>query len=460
MSQRSVVHAISVALVVSWHGIMAPAASAQTAKSVAPANLGTASQNEIIRQRTQLFQRMLAQPDDLDAAFAYAALSVRLGDLEAAVATLERMLIFAPGLPRLQLELGLLYYRLNAFETARTYLQDAVAGGAPPEVQAKVDALLARIDAAEVRDVFTAQTRLGVRYQTNANRGPGDPNVILNGLGFVLGPSATSDDDFNLYSASTFHYSKDLEGQGDTFDIDLLSYGTLHDKRDELDIATAELTAGPAFDLGRFDMDNAKLGVFAILSGVFLAEDFYGHAYGAGTRYVAQVNPETGVLLKAEYRRREYHNTTDAPIASLRTGHEYRLGAQMTHILSPNLLFAAGVQGQRATAERDYLEYDEVSLWAGPTYSFESPIESLEQPWIAAFTFGATFRDYAGPDTLINAVEEQDDREVFARASLSIPLQKDGWSILGELEYRHVASNYDTRAFDNFSTSVAIVKRW
>lgn len=39
---------------------------------------------------------MLQDPSNLDVAFEYASLSSQVGDYEAAVSTLERMLIFAP----------------------------------------------------------------------------------------------------------------------------------------------------------------------------------------------------------------------------------------------------------------------------------------------------------------------------------------------------------------------------
>ena len=71
-------------------------------KQVAVENTGGLSLAEVQKRRGLLFHRMLVRPDDLDTAFEYAALSVRAGDLEAAISTLERMLIFAPGLPRLQ----------------------------------------------------------------------------------------------------------------------------------------------------------------------------------------------------------------------------------------------------------------------------------------------------------------------------------------------------------------------
>ena len=58
---------------------------------------------------------MLARPSDLDLAFEYARLSQQASDYEGAISTMERMLIYAPNTPRIQLELGVLYYRLGAY---------------------------------------------------------------------------------------------------------------------------------------------------------------------------------------------------------------------------------------------------------------------------------------------------------------------------------------------------------
>src|SRR5262245_27501977 len=63
---------------------------------------------EIEARREALLRQMLANPSDLDVAFAYANRSSQVGDYEGAISALERMLIYAPNTPRLQLELGVL----------------------------------------------------------------------------------------------------------------------------------------------------------------------------------------------------------------------------------------------------------------------------------------------------------------------------------------------------------------
>src|SRR5436305_13366438 len=86
----------------------------------------------LIAEQDQLFQRMLREPGNLDVAFAYAAVSAKLGDNEAAATALERMLLFNPNLPRIDLELGALYFRMGSFDLARDYFNKALAANAPP----------------------------------------------------------------------------------------------------------------------------------------------------------------------------------------------------------------------------------------------------------------------------------------------------------------------------------------
>ena len=91
-----------------------------TAQPAAQALSGS-EQSRLEAQKSALFQQMLRNPADLDATFAYADVSARLGDYEAAVSALDRMLLFNPNLPRVQLEIGALYFRMGSYDLARDY---------------------------------------------------------------------------------------------------------------------------------------------------------------------------------------------------------------------------------------------------------------------------------------------------------------------------------------------------
>src|SRR5579863_719029 len=100
----------------------------------------------IKHRRDELFQQVLANPGNLDVVFAYADICAQLGDNEGAVSALEQMLLFNPNLPRVDLELGALYFRMGSFEVAQTYFEKATAAHPPPEVQERVDKDMALID--------------------------------------------------------------------------------------------------------------------------------------------------------------------------------------------------------------------------------------------------------------------------------------------------------------------------
>src|SRR6266481_2451345 len=132
-------------------------------------------------QKQSLFQQMLRNPADLDVAFAYADMAARLGDYEAAVSTLERMLLFNPDLPRVQLELGALYYRMGSYELARDYFDKAAAANPPPEVHARIEQYLGEIEKSQSRHHLSGYVSFGGQYQSDANLAGGAPFIPILG---------------------------------------------------------------------------------------------------------------------------------------------------------------------------------------------------------------------------------------------------------------------------------------
>ena len=122
-------------------GLAAGSVGARDLAQVPPTTPG-----ELDRQYDASFQEMLRQPANLDVLFKFATLASQTGDLEGAISALERMLVISSDLPRVRLELGVLYYRLGSYEVARTYLETALKSPTvSPEVSSLAQQLMAKI---------------------------------------------------------------------------------------------------------------------------------------------------------------------------------------------------------------------------------------------------------------------------------------------------------------------------
>jgi tetratricopeptide (TPR) repeat protein len=101
---------------------------------------------ELQNKQNAAFQEMLKDPGNLEVVMAYAQAATKAGDYEGAVSAYEGMLIADSNLPRVRLELGILYYRLKSYDTSRTYLESALASPAlPADVRKPTELLLAKM---------------------------------------------------------------------------------------------------------------------------------------------------------------------------------------------------------------------------------------------------------------------------------------------------------------------------
>lgn len=98
------------------------------------------------KQFDMAFDKMLDDPSNIDITMEYANIAVKLEDYESAIPALERILLFNPELPRIKQELGVLYFKLDSHEMAKSYLKDAIASkNVPQEVIDKANKYLAKI---------------------------------------------------------------------------------------------------------------------------------------------------------------------------------------------------------------------------------------------------------------------------------------------------------------------------
>ncbi|WP_422102717.1 tetratricopeptide repeat protein [Vreelandella sp.] len=407
-------------------------------------------------QRAALFEQMMNDPADLDTAFRYAALATQAGELEAAIATLERMLIFAPGLPRLQLELGVLYYRLGAWQNARSYLEAALAAdNVPVEVADRVEPLLAAISKRESPSRSATTLTFGLRHQSNANAGPTDRIITLNDLDFLLDDSARRRPGANLFASGRFEYSHDLPTQGDRFESHVLAFATRHEQLDEYNTLALDASTGVALDLGRFDMDDSELVLDTNVLGVMLDGEAYLVAPGLGLQLSKALEARWHLMLGSQFRYQDYRASSSRPVADERTGPLLQLSARLEYRPNQRVALYTGLSGEQYEARSDFFSYHQAELLVGSLWRFLPPLGDSAAPWTLAAELGYIDRRYDQPDPVVSPTERQDAHETHARLGLTTPMN-DRTALLWQIDHRNVESNYVLQDVSNTGVTLAI----
>lgn len=414
------------------------------------------TQEQLQAERDRLFQEILKDPSNLDLLYAYAQVAIALQDYDAAIASYERMLIFNPDLPRIHLELGVLYFRAGSNGVARYHLELArSAANAPPEVKAKVDEYLAQIDEAGNTHDFDGSIFAGLRYQTNANAGPPDGTRVQ--VGNLPGLSeldeGTAEDDFNAVVSGTLNHSWDFGNQTyDSWDTNFFYYGALHFEQDELNLGTTELKTGPQFNevLTR----GLSLRPYASATWIGLDDGTYYWSFGGGLQAEYDLSARTTLSLDGQYRRRLYDEQYDD-----REGSQYLGQASLRWILGARDLVTLSGALVRTTAEGEWRASWEGGGSIAYTHLFNETRELLGAPLATTVYAGGRYTGYDGPDPLIEPGTTRADRELRAGGSLVLSLAED-LSLVGTLEYRDVESNIDFYSYDNLAVTVGMLYRF
>ena len=245
---------------------------------------GPASSSELKQQYDAAFQETLSKPADLDVLFRFAGLATQVGDLEGAVSALERMLLINPDLPRVRLELGVLYYKLGSYEVARTYFETALKSPAlPADVRAKAQDYLAQIATQEKPSSLAGEVFVGWRYQSNANLGPGNSRVLLFGQAANLNQAGLGAPDWGVVSSATVRHRYDFGNQDKgALETQFTAYANRQFQLSAANVTLLDLTSGPRFQIFNGTFEDVSLKPFVTGGYVWVNDTPYYGSWGAG----------------------------------------------------------------------------------------------------------------------------------------------------------------------------------
>lgn len=354
-------------------------------------------------RKDALFQQMLREPASLDVAFAYADVSAKLGDNEAAVSALERMLLFNPDLPRVQLELGALYFRMGSYEISRTYFDKALAANPPDEVRSRVETYLAEINRLSAPQRFSGFLFFGPQRQSNANLAPGSP-LVHSPIGDVLLNSQfVKQTDWNFFATSSVLYAYDLGTQDrDTIEVGGTGFANHYGIVNRLDLGLVEATAGTRVNFAEPlpGIRGASLKPYAIANDVSLGGNQYFHSFGVGGEATALVWQDVRLKSVFEFRNKNFNDAPDRPLSRGLTGSDKVFSLFVSKPITT-------IPASELALEFDFLKQDtRLAQYSNNTFAgavayrirYDDPTGSLRFPWETTFFFSSSWADYAGPD--------------------------------------------------------------
>ena len=356
-------------------------------------------------RKAQLFQQMLSSPANLDVTFAYAEVSAKLGDNEAAVGALERMLLFNPNLAAVDLELGALYFRMGAFKMARTYFDKALAANPPPEIRARVAQYLNEIALQVSPQRLTGLVFLGGQYQSDANVAPG-ANLINSPIGpILLNSDFVKRPDGNLFATGSGLYSYDLGTQnGDTLEIGATGLVDHYFRFTRLDLDLIEVTAGPRFNvpLQSEVIRTPTVKPYLIVNEIGLGYAQYFHTEGGGIEATGLLPEGVAVRVAFEYRQKDFTNAPGRLLSTGLDGNDKLVILALKKAVTPN---------SEVNFEFDYLDQStRFGFYANQAYSvsgsyrirYEDPTRTIPFPLETAVYGGYVGDDYDAPDPCCN----------------------------------------------------------
>lgn len=431
--------------------LTAPPVHAQTPPAAA-------TKADLDRQYDEAFQEMMRKPADLDVLFKFAGIASQTGDLEGAISALERMLLINPDLPRVRLELGVLYYRLASYEVARTYLETALQSPTiPPDVRSRAEQFLAQVEKRMSRSRFNGELFLGLRYQSNANLGPATSSVQLFGQAANLNQAAIGAPDWGAVSTFTLRHVYDL-GTQDKSAIETVftGYANRQFQISAANVSLLDLTSGPRFQAFSDRFEDVTVKPLATFGAIWVNDSPYYLAYGGGFEVNALITDRLRNISTAVWRRHENNNTSYLPANSLFRGTEYTFNTIFPFELMPNMsVFGSGSAQRYQTDQAPWQSYQLWGVGGGMSFQFPDPVLKTGLPWTISFSASVQWWRYDMPDPVVSPTIYRDQTDFISNLILAIPFdERTTFTLSGGRFVR--AATLPNYAFDNNNVMVGV----
>jgi tetratricopeptide (TPR) repeat protein len=400
----------------------------------------------------------------------YAGAMIEDGNYEGGIAALEALALSSGNNPVYLVQLGALYYRLESYAAAESYLQAAVNDPRLPEAQRK--STLRLLDDVKRRNspngYFRGEATFGVIAQSNPSAGPSGDTYSIGGVSMVVPDSLKADAAIAGYASGYMLHEYDFNLQSDAalvtnaswlarrFSEELAPGQALADPQN---IAAVNVTSGVRFKPEVFG-SSFSVRPYLGVSEALLGGRQYFVGLGGGVEVEQSLNQgRTKLGMTYDIRRNIYAERGDIANSNEQSGYEqyvqFRINQQVGG--SNSIGLAATLRDHNANL--GYFGYRSAELNASFTTGYSDPLFSSDLPWYTIAYAGSAIRDYDAADASVDPSRARVDRELRFGVSQSIGLTDKLGLNLG-LEYVNTDSNLPNFTYDNVIGSVGIAVRF
>jgi hypothetical protein len=415
----------------------------------------TGTLQELERQYEAAFEETFKDPGNLDRTFRYAELAVEIGNFEAAISALERMLLINPNLPRVRLELGVLYFRLGSYQLARTYLLRALEGDPPADVRANVEKFLAEIDNRLSRYQVSGSIYGGWRVQTNANAGPTSTAVRANGVAATLADENTDQGDSNFFVSGNVNHVYDLLTQnGMVIETNAIVFGSEQKDQKQLDLLFLSVNSGPRAKM----LTSATYRPYVVGNVVRLEDVPYLRSFGLGINLTNQFSSTFSGEFNAERLEQSFSNNGRRATVTDQDGAQTEVRLRGRYRYNEDVQLSLGATAVDGDADRTFEATREYGVSLGATSAY-SPRELVglpnggSAPWVTALTGARNITDYGAGNPSVDTNIKRFDKEWRFTLVHSIQLQH-ALTLIATVQRTYVDSNISNFSYNNSLLSV------
>ncbi|MEM7177968.1 MAG: tetratricopeptide repeat protein [Pseudomonadota bacterium] len=407
------------------------------------------SDGDLRARQAELYDALKDRPDDLDLMALYAKVSIELEDYEAAISTMERMLIYRQDLPQVRRELGVAYFNLGSYQAAQLYLEQVLEDDSlPAPIRGNVEAYLAEIGKRTRKNRFDFTGAVGVIHSTNANFGP--EGLLNTPVGLLPIVSGEAEADTGIRTVLSFAHDHDLQRPNNDIWRTTGTYlGIRYFDVTEGDTDYLTVRTGP-----RLSLNEEEFGpkIRPYLDASYVGSDDSGLYYqvSLGGEYTQTLSTYWSLFADVSTG---FRNMLDQDLDGFNL---FRADSEIgvAYIPTRDLIFRGSLIFEQEAAEDFENTNTEIGGRLGAEYQYFPGFDFIETKWRVGGFLDLRGRFFPGAQRAVGLSDSRQDLDFAAGFSHVFGIT-DNWALQFDMSSLVRSSNIQNFDLDNVSVSLS-----